>query len=61
MDLDYHRIGGSGGPALTDFEMALAVVATVVSVPTADRAMVDAGLKAFSTDKLRRRPRALGT
>jgi D-serine deaminase-like pyridoxal phosphate-dependent protein len=51
MDLDYRRIGGRGGDALTDFEMALTVVATVVSVPTADRAMVDAGLKAFSTDK----------
>ena len=36
---------------MTEFEMALTVVATVVSVPTADRAMVDAGLKAFSTDK----------
>ena len=31
--------------------MALTVIATVVSVPTADRAIVDAGLKAFSTDK----------
>ncbi len=51
MDLDYRRIGGRAGDALTDFEMALTVVATVVSVPTADRAMVDAGLKAFSTDK----------
>ena len=51
MDLDYRRIGGRGGDALTDFEIALTVVATVVSVPTADRAMVDAGLKAFSTDK----------
>jgi 3-hydroxy-D-aspartate aldolase len=51
MDLDYRRIGGRGGDALTDFEMALTVVATVVSVPTEDRAMVDAGLKAFSTDK----------
>jgi 3-hydroxy-D-aspartate aldolase len=51
MDLDYRRIGGRGGDALTDFEMALTVAATVVSVPTADRAMVDAGLKAFSTDK----------
>jgi D-serine deaminase-like pyridoxal phosphate-dependent protein len=50
MDLDYRRIGGRGGEALTDFEMALTVVATVVSV-AADRAMVDAGLKAFSTDK----------
>ena len=29
----------------------LTVLATVVSVPTGDRAMVDAGLKAFSTDK----------
>src|SRR5207302_11312769 len=51
MDLDYRRIGGRGGELLTDFEMALTVVATVVSVPTRDRAMVDAGLKAFSTDK----------
>jgi D-serine deaminase-like pyridoxal phosphate-dependent protein len=51
MDLDYRRIGGRGGELLTDFDMALTVAATVVSVPTADRAMVDAGLKAFSTDK----------
>jgi D-serine deaminase-like pyridoxal phosphate-dependent protein len=51
MDIDYRRVGGRGGASLTDFEMALTVVATVVSVPTADRAMVDAGLKAFSTDK----------
>jgi D-serine deaminase-like pyridoxal phosphate-dependent protein len=51
MDLEYHRIGGRTGDLLTDFEMALTVAATVVSVPTADRAMVDAGLKAFSTDK----------
>ena len=51
MDLDYRRIGGRGGEMLTDFEMALTVLATVVSVPTADRAMADAGLKAFSTDK----------
>ena len=50
MDLDYRRIGGRGGEALTEFEMALTVIATVVSV-AADRAMVDAGLKAFSTDK----------
>jgi D-serine deaminase-like pyridoxal phosphate-dependent protein len=51
MDLDYQRIGGRGGETLTDFEMALTVATTVVSVPTADRAMVDGGLKAFSTDK----------
>ena len=51
MDIDYRRIGGRTGDTLTDFEMALTVVATVVSVPTAERAIVDAGLKAFSTDK----------
>jgi D-serine deaminase-like pyridoxal phosphate-dependent protein len=34
-----------------NFEMALTVITTVVSVPTTDRAMVDGGLKAFSTDK----------
>jgi len=51
MDIDYRRIGGRAGDTLGDFEMALTVVTTVVSVPTADRAMVDGGLKAFSTDK----------
>jgi 3-hydroxy-D-aspartate aldolase len=50
MDLDYRRIGGREREALTDFEMALTVATTVVSV-AADRAMVDGGLKAFSTDK----------
>jgi D-serine deaminase-like pyridoxal phosphate-dependent protein len=51
MDVDYRRIGGRSGDVFTEFEMALTVVATVVSVPTAERAIVDAGLKAFSTDK----------
>src|SRR5438309_3905732 len=51
MDLEYRKIGGRDGDALTDFEMALTVLTTVVSVPTADRAVVDGGLKAFSTDK----------
>ena len=51
MDIDYRKIGDRKGDALTEFEMALTVIATVVSVPTGDRAMVDAGLKAFSTDK----------
>src|SRR5262252_9436998 len=50
MDLDYRQVGGRGGDSLTDFEVAITVVATVVSI-AADRAMVDAGLKAFSTDK----------
>lgn len=51
MDLDYRRIGGKGGPAYDDFEMALTVLTTVVSVPGEELAIVDAGFKAFSTDK----------
>ena len=51
MDIDYRRIGGRESETLTKFEMALTVLATVVSVPAPDRAIVDAGLKAFSTDK----------
>jgi len=51
MDIDYRRIGGRASDTLTDFETALTVATTVVSVPTSDRAMVDGGLKAFSTDK----------
>jgi D-serine deaminase-like pyridoxal phosphate-dependent protein len=51
MDLDYRRIGGRDGDVLSDFAMALTVVATVVSVPERDRAIVDAGFKAFATDR----------
>ena len=51
MDIDYRRIGAKAGVVNGDFEMALTVITTVVSVPTAERAMVDGGLKAFSTDK----------
>jgi len=51
MDIDYRKIGAKAGAVNGDFEMALTVITTVVSVPTADRAMVDGGLKAFSTDK----------
>ena len=51
MDLDYRRIGGRGTERFTDFEMALTVLATVVSRPEPGKAIVDAGFKAFSTDK----------
>ena len=51
MDLDYRRIGGKAGPANDEFEMALTVLTTVVSVPSEELAIVDAGFKAFSTDK----------
>jgi 3-hydroxy-D-aspartate aldolase len=44
MDADYKRVEG------LEFENALFVVATVMSRPTADRAVVDAGLKALSVD-----------
>jgi D-serine deaminase-like pyridoxal phosphate-dependent protein len=51
MDLDYRRIGGARGDAYDDFELALTVLTTVISVPSDEMALVDAGLKAFSTDK----------
>jgi len=51
MDVDYNRIGGRSGPAYEDFRNALSVLTTVVSKPTDELAIVDGGLKAFSTDK----------
>ncbi len=51
LDLDYRRIGGRGGEQFTDFEPALSVIATVVSKPAPHKVIVDAGYKAFSTDK----------
>jgi len=47
MDADYGANDWSGFP---QFEQSLFVLATVMSVPTADRAVVDAGLKASSVD-----------
>ena len=52
MDIDYNRIGGADGNAFYgDFKNALTVYTTVVSKPNDDLAIVDGGLKAFSTDK----------
>lgn len=51
MDVDYARIGGSDGPVYRDFRHSLTVLTTVVSKPSATEAIVDGGLKAFSTDK----------
>lgn len=51
MDIDYARIGGSDGPVYRDFRHSLTVLTTVVSKPSATEAVVDGGLKAFSTDK----------
>ncbi len=46
MDVDYKKVEGFP----SEFENALFVLATVMSRPTRDRAVVDAGLKAFSVD-----------
>ncbi len=51
MDVDYRRIGGRSGALYEDFAPSLTVLATVISQPAPDRATVDAGLKAFATDK----------
>lgn len=51
MDVDYRRIGGQSGEVYTDFAPSLTVVATVISRPAPEIAIVDAGLKAFSTDR----------
>ncbi len=52
MDVDYNRIGGSDGHEFYgDFKNSLTVFTTVVSKPSDALAIVDGGLKAFSTDK----------
>jgi 3-hydroxy-D-aspartate aldolase len=51
MDVDYRRIGGQSGAVYEDFASSLGVLATVISQNHADRATVDAGYKAFATDR----------
>lgn len=51
MDVDYNRIGGKDGAVYRDFGNSLTVLTTVVSKPSDADAVVDGGLKAFSTDK----------
>ncbi len=52
MDTEYARIGNpDGGGRYTEFRHSLFVLATVMSVPTADRAIVDAGLKSMSGER----------
>ncbi len=51
MDVDYRAIGGRGGDVYADFRPALHVLATVISKNHDDIATVDAGLKAFATDR----------
>ncbi len=51
MDIDYRRVGGRSGDRYTDFKPALTVLATVMSKNYKDIATIDAGLKAFATDR----------
>jgi D-serine deaminase-like pyridoxal phosphate-dependent protein len=51
MDVDYLRIGGPAGPVFKEFAPALSVLATVVSLHHRGRATIDAGFKAFATDR----------
>jgi 3-hydroxy-D-aspartate aldolase len=51
MDVDYRRIGGESGAVFDTFGPALTVLATVVSANQPNRATVDAGFKAFATDR----------
>jgi len=52
MDIDYNRIGGKDtGEVYSDFKNSLTVLATAYSKPTDEFVVLDAGLKAFSTDK----------
>ncbi len=51
MDIDYNRIGGTSGEVYSDFQNSLFVLTTVVSKPKDELAIVDGGLKAFSTDR----------
>jgi D-serine deaminase-like pyridoxal phosphate-dependent protein len=51
MDTDYASIGGEDGKPYTAFEHSLFVLASVISTPTPERAIVDAGLKSYSGEK----------
>ncbi|MGE5513507.1 MAG: DSD1 family PLP-dependent enzyme [Bacteroidota bacterium] len=50
MDADYARNKKADGSRYDTFEHALFVLATVMSTPVAERAVIDAGLKSFSFD-----------
>lgn len=50
MDADYNKNLDADGKARPQFEQSLYVWTTVMSRPTPDRAIVDAGLKALSVD-----------
>ncbi len=51
MDVDYRKVGGKSGELYADFKPSLLVLATVMSKNYTDIATLDAGLKAFATDR----------
>ena len=51
MDVDYRKVGGRDGDVFDDFGAALTVLATVVSANHKSFVTIDAGFKAFATDR----------
>jgi D-serine deaminase-like pyridoxal phosphate-dependent protein len=51
MDVEYRAIGGRSGEVYDDFGQSLSVIATVISQSRRGLATVDAGFKAFATDR----------
>ena len=51
MDTEYASIAAREGGRYKEFEHSLFVLASVISVPAADRAIVDAGLKSYSAER----------
>ena len=51
MDTNYRDIGGQSGSTFDDFQPSVFVLATAISQPVSSQITVDAGYKAFATDK----------
>ena len=51
MDVNYRNVGGKQGTVFDDFKPSLLVLATAISQPVKGRITIDAGIKAFATDK----------
>ena len=51
MDVNYRAVGGRSGAVFDDFKPSLLVMATAISQPKRGQITIDAGYKAFATDK----------
>jgi D-serine deaminase-like pyridoxal phosphate-dependent protein len=51
MDVNYRAVGGRSGAVFDDFRPSLLVMATAISQPARGQITIDAGYKAFATDK----------